>query len=312
MPKNLGEFIHDLIKKAGQSSDAEPIKNFFMSPQLLEMQVPEELVAALDNNLLSIKDATNNHPEIKKHYDRQVLDGLDKVIGEALADIPEDIKRAIFDERNSYKRIPLIVAKVKEAEAKKFEAIAKPDQDAILQQKEAYDKREAELTYKLRKREDEIEGIRKDADKRVTGIKIESKLQNMLGSYKTLYDDLPAEAKEAAIKSLVDTELLQNEAEFYFDDKGKFAMRKKDGTNFLGDNHQQIVPQSFIESILSRNKLLKVTTTDQNNPGDTTNQNGQQNPTRVGGGGATRNTTLKDLARQARQDFETSSSSSVM
>ncbi len=312
MSKKLGEFIHALLLKAGQSSDADPIKNFFAAPELMNIDVPDELALALDNNLLTVKDAQNNHPAIKKHYDAQALDAVDRMLGETLADIPEEEKRSIFEEKSTYKRIPLAFSKIKELEAKKFESSAKPDKDALNEIKQAYEKQVNDLAFKLRQRDEEIAGVRKDADKRVNQIHVGSELTGLLSGYKTIYDELPPAAKKNAIKALIDGELTNNEAEFYLDDKGNFDLRKKDGTSFLGDNHQAIKPQSFIESILSKNKLLKVTTNDPNQGDNTQQTNGQRNPDSSRGGGATKNHALQSLTKQAREDYQKSAANSIL
>lgn len=307
MSKKLGEFIHALLVKAGQNSDAEPIKQFFAHPELLNIDVPDELVTAIDNNLLSEAQAKENHPKIKVHYDKQVLDALDKKMDEWLTEqqVPEDVRKQIFEERSTYKRIPLLINKIKELEGKKFESSSAPDKEALQSAKEAYQKQLEELTYKLRKSVEENESIRKAADKRVADSIVKSKLTGLLSQYKTVYDDLSDDAKTAAIETLINKELMSNQAEFFLDEGENIDLRKKDSTTFIGSNHEPIKPKGFIESILSKNKLLKVSNTSDSERDDNQDHNGRTNPTRVDGNGKSqRNGALQDLVKQAEESLK--------
>lgn len=310
----LGEFIHALLVKGGGNSEAEALKNFFSISELNNIDVPEELSNAIDHNLLSLKDATNNHPEIKKHYDKQLFDTVDKIIGSTIEELPEDARQAVLGEKNTFKRIPLLATKIKEVEAKKFEAATTPDKAALQQQKEAWEKQVKDLTYEVRKSKEDIVGVKKEADARVQKIKVSSELRGLLNQYKTVYDELPPAAKAAAIESLINSELAQNAAEFVLDENEVFTLRKKDGTTYLSENHQEVKPQAFVESLLSKNKLLKVTKPNgQDSSDDNDNSsNGQQNSGNNGNQQSTRNHALKDLVRTSREALKNSGASSVM
>lgn len=316
MAIKLGEFLHNLIKKAGQNPDAEPIKNFFLFPSLAEIDVPDELVTALDNNLLSVADARNNHPDIKKFYDAQTLDQLDKVIASILTEVnDEEVKTSVLNERSTFKKVPILVAKIKELEAKKQAANSKPDKDAIQEQKNAYQKQLDQLTFDLKSVQKEKDKLKEDFDNKLTDIKRDSRIATMLSSYKTIYDDLDPEVKADTINAIMNRELQKHDAEFFFDEKSDLAIRKRDKTNLLGDNHQQIMPQAFIEQILSRHKLLKVTSTDQGQPDD--NANGFNAlagapATATGNGKPQRNPLLKELVKDAQTSLKDNASRPVM
>src|SRR5690606_17320347 len=96
-------------------------------------------------------------------------------------------------------------------------------------------------------------------ENQVKQIHIQSKVGALLSGYKTVFDDLEADAKNAAINSLLTKSLQDSDAEWTFDEKGSLSLIKKDGTNLFGDNHTVITPQSFIDKTLS--KILKVTNT---------------------------------------------------
>lgn len=250
MPKNLGDFLHGLLKKAGQNVEDKAITDF-LAGNVMTLEIPDDVAKAMDNNLLSVTDAKNNHPEIKAHYTKNALDGVDSVVMELVKDLPDEIKSEILGEKSSYKRVSLVTAKIKELESKKVGA-GKGDKDAL--QKEIDTLHQQLATEKQSK-----EQLKKDFDGNLLKYRVESELKARFGKYKTTFDELDPIVKDTTIKSLLDKELQDKDADFTFDDKGNFTLLKKDGSNFYGENHQQVEPQTFIEQLLSRHKLLVAT-----------------------------------------------------
>jgi len=133
-------------------------------------------------------------------------------------------------------------------------------------------------------------------------IKVQTKLNGLLSNYKTVYDDLPIEAKEAAISALLTKSLQDSDADFAFDEKGSLSLIKKDGTNLFGDNHTLVTPQSFIDKTLS--KILKVTEPPKagNSFTPAAPVNGSQNQP---------NTALSAALGESMQQYETASKSAI-
>lgn len=78
MPTPIGQVFNDLAIKAGIAVDNPALKSLLASPELANINVPEELTTGIDNGLLSIEAAKNNHPDIKKKYFADAYDGMDK------------------------------------------------------------------------------------------------------------------------------------------------------------------------------------------------------------------------------------------
>lgn len=290
MPKSLGDFLHDLFKKAGQDVNEAAIKEF-LSNTAMTMEIPDTVARGLDNNLLSVADAKNNHPDIKNHYTKSALDGIDKVIEDILKDMPEEVKAEVTGERSSYKRVSLIAAKIKELESKKAGA-GKGDKDVLQKQ---IDDLHKDLAAEKKAKDD----LKKEFDGNLLKYRVESEQKTRFARYKTIYDDLDQEIKNTSINSILNKELQDKDAVLTYDDKGNFTLLKKDGSNFYGDNHQQVTPDQFIEQLLSRHKLLITTP----KPGEKPPANSKQ-PDSGGGGKDTGNATLKTLASEARKAYE--------
>lgn len=301
MPKTVGQFIFDLAKKAGVKEDDEALKAFIQDKEFFDKAFPEALQTGIDNELISIKDAQNNHPVIKPYYTQQSLAPVDKLIETIVneSDFDDDTKALLTAKTNTHKRLGELITRLK---AQKKEALNKGDKDAIQKQVDDLHKVIADKDLQLQNKD-------KQYDSDLSKIKIEYKLDSLTGNYKTIYDDLEPEVKAISLKTIINKNLQDNKAVFAFDDKGNFTLLKEDGTNYYGDNHQQIEPKGFIEKILSQNKLLKVTDQTGNGQG---NNSGHKPPPQGGSGNNTRNATLSGMTQQILKDLDAANNVPIM
>lgn len=285
MPITAIDLVKKLMAKAGVTHDGE-----------LTADIPDEIAEKLDNGLLTIAAATNNHPEIRKVYTAQAYNGVDNELKKIMIkmDFPDDVIReitqaGISDERpngSTTKRVYALVKKIKELSDK----AAPADKEAAQKLSSQITELNQKLAAEIKKQTD----LKTDFEGQLKQVKIKQKLDVLTGSAKTMYDDLPAEAKEAAINALVTKALNDSEADFTFDDKGNLSLIKKDGSNLFGDNHTLVTPQSFIDKTLS--KILKVTDSTKSNTTTATAVTGaQQNQA---------NPSLKAALNESLQDYE--------
>lgn len=284
MPVSASDLVKKLLAKAGVTYDGD----------LAEL--PDEIATSLDNNLLTIAAATNNHPQVKKVYFAQAYNGLDAEI-ESLATefgLDETALTELKGEQSSTKRAVALARKIKELESKKVGADA--GKTSTLQTQIT------ELHAQLKTEQDKQKELKTTYEKQIKGIHIQSKLDNLLSSYKTVYDELPADAKQAAVNSLVSKALQDSDAEWTFDEKGNLSLIKKDGTNLFGDNHTQLTPASFIDKSLS--KILKVSE-------PPAAGNGNIQPSKVPGAQNSTNTALSAALAESRNNYEKATKQAV-
>lgn len=309
MAKSIGEFIFDLAKKAGIAETEPFMVAFAQDKELFTKNLSEDLEKGIDNKLISLADAKNNHPEIKGYYHKQVLDGMDSEITRILDELKDDeVKNQVLGEKNTYKRIGVLTGKIKELEGKKANAGKGGDKSKELQ--DEIDR----LNGELRNIKDSIPKIQQEADGKIVGFKKDYLLRSMLQQYKTTLDDLDSEVRATTLSTLINKELQENKAQFTFDEHDNFILLKADGSNYYGDDNKQVVPKAFIEKLLSRNKLLKVN--DQSNNGNGDNKNGQRQqqrpPDNANGGEPTKNHTLSSLVKESLKNIDQNASVSVM
>lgn len=283
------DLITNLLKKAGITHEA------------ITDEVPDDVATQLDNSLLTIQAATNNHPQVKKVYFAQAYNGLDAEIETLMNEyeLDETARTALKTETSSTKRAVALVKKIKELEAAK--AAQAVEKAGPLQQQIN------ELHEKLRVEKETLTNTRKEYDKKIRDIHIRSRQDALVSGYQTVYDDLPVEAKNAAINALIEKSLQENDAEFALDERGSFVINKKDGTNLFGDNHTQLTPQAFIDKSLS--KILRV------NGAATTPAagNNYQNPSAVTtqSGGATKNAALSAKIAESLNTYKQAAQQAV-
>jgi hypothetical protein len=251
---NVADFISAFALKAGIPKDNEELKGILSANDLSKIEMPEALFNSIDTSLLSLESAKNNHPALKGVYFAQALDGLDKELDKIREEhqLPDDVYEEIKKERSSFKKVNLLTAKIKELEGKKSSSTTKED-------KGAFQKQIDELTKALAEKETALTEVKNNSKKELSDFKKNIKLESLFGNYKTIFDDLPAETKALTIKNILLKELQDNDVDFILDEKESLDLLKKDGTAYLGPNHQRITTNAFIDSVLAKNKILKTT-----------------------------------------------------
>lgn len=257
------DFLKTLLSKAGANVDQDVIKNA-LAAMPADLEMSDDVATAIDNGLLSLSAAKNNHGDIKNHYTALALKGLDNELKSILEGekLPDEIISEINAETSSYKRVPLLVKKIKELEGKKAGA-SKTDKDE-------YQRQITELNNKLREQADKEQGIHAGYKDQIRDVKKNFHLNTLLSGYKTRFDDLGPDARNTVILSLINKHLATKGATLTVDENDQLILINKDGSTTFGDDHRQLTPKSFLDKVMSDEKLVIVN--DSNG-----SQGGQQN-----------------------------------
>ena len=194
---HIGELLNTLAIKAGIKADDPKLISLLSANGLRDIQVPDDLATQIDNSLLTVAAATNNHPAIKNVYFSQALNGLDAAIKEVLPELGfDDTNRAeIEGEKSSIKRAIVLAKKAAELAKAKAEAEAgkggKVD-DAKIQE---FNAKIVELNQKLAAEIQKQAEIKGQYESKILDMRTQQHLGTLMAGYKTVYDDLPAEAK---------------------------------------------------------------------------------------------------------------------
>lgn len=241
----LKDFLQAQARKAGLQITTE-------LDQVPDFDLADDLVRGIDTSMISIQEAKNNHPEIKNYYSKQSLDTVDKLLqryAEASPELLED--EELKSERSTYKRLELMFNKIQSLSDKKAGAGSAKQKDEIQKEIDS-------LHAKIRELNETRESEKQQHNQALLDFKRKTQLSQLLSGQKTIHDELPSDVKTAILETLLNKELQDNNARFDFDDSGRFILLKNDGTNYFGENHQQIMPDKFIEQTLAKHKQLKV------------------------------------------------------
>lgn len=296
----LKDFLTQLAKKAGFDVTTEAAKPFFDA--LPDTEVPDDIHKGIDNSLISLTEAKNNHGELKSHYTKQALDGVDKEILTLLEDfqVDEPTRAEILAEKSTYKRGPVLTRKIVELERKKLGMNSGKDKQEIQKQID-------ELQGQLKTAKEQLEAEKTNFSNQRLQDKINMKKNVLYSGMKTVHDELDPETRNTILDSQITKSLQDNGVKLAFDDQGNFTLLRNDGTNYFGENHQQVKPLQFIEQVLAKNKQLRVT--DSKGSNGATPQNGTQ-PAASSGNGAKEpqsQSSLIERNKLALQEFENAS-----
>lgn len=298
MATKLKDFVTKLAKKAGYDTASDGAKAFLES--LNDVEVPEDVEKGIDNSLISLTEAKNNFPELKNHYTKQALDGMDKEFMTLIEDfqLDEPTKAEILAEKSTYKRGPLLTRRIVELERKKAAATGGKDKATIQAEIDG-------LHAQLKETKDAYANAQKSFDNQRMQDRINNKKNVFFSGVKTIHDELDPETRFTILDSQIQKELQDRQAKFALDEQGNVVLMRNDGTNFFGENHQQVKPLQFIEQVLAKNKQLKVTDSSSGAPG-TKPQNGTQPAASSGNGtqNSQNQSAVINRNNQALQDYE--------
>lgn len=317
MAKKVIEFLKTLAVKAGANIEDEALKTALAAVNQ-DAELPDELVTAIDNGLLSVANAKNNHPEIKKHYFALAYNGLDKELEDFMEaeKLPDEVRAAIKAEQSSTKKAVLLTNKIKELTAAKGAAGNKDKEDLNTQI--------AALNKELRDIKDKEQGIHADYKKQLQNVKKSHVLGGMLASYKTVFDDWDSSTKDITLNAIISKNLAAKKAELTIDEAGNLLLIGTDGNSVFGTDHNILTPKAFLDQVMANEKILKVTDQGNNNSSNGSNgqhSNGQQrqqfnnhqnNGNSNGNGGGKKNPVLQQLIQESQQSLEEAAKTSVL
>ena len=244
----IGELINNLAQKAGIATDDAKLKSLLASPELATVNIDDTLVTSIENGLLSIDAAKNNHPDIKKKYFADAYDGMDKQLLQLVA--TDTFDQADLDEikaeKSTSKKQEMIISKLKAAKAQAKGA----DKDEINRQLSA-----AHEAARLAKAE--VETVKQGYEGKIKDIQLKAAVKAVFGNYKTIYDELPGDIRVATMEAIINKGLQDKNAELRTDEQGNLQLVSKDGSsNVFGANHVQLTPSSFLDQTFA--PILKV------------------------------------------------------
>jgi len=267
MPK-LNDFFKSLIEKSGLKADAPEVAAILSNAALGSIEIPDAVSNEMDRQLISIESAKNDHSSIKQHYFARAYNGVDKTVGETMdeLEVPDDIRKKVDAEKSSTRKTAILARELKTWLAKEQKSGDMSPEDLAKLRNGVN-----EANGKLEKKDQEIARLKERHANEIKKINLGNEMRSVLSKYKTKFDTLPQKAKEAAINAILDEELGKNEALIDQNDAGQPILKKKDGTNFHGENNVLMTLDKFVESAFVKNDVLLQNNSDRARGGDRQN-----------------------------------------
>ncbi len=248
----LGDLLNNIAGKAGKQND-KGIVDLLSKADLMNVEVQDDVANELVTQLMTADGAKNN-ADVKKHFFAQALNGIDSEINSLATELGVE-----FKSENTYDRIRLLSAKMKEAQTKQSGG-----------DKEQYETQIKDLNNKMAK-------LIEDHDKSVLDLQgkhndeiTDFMIQSMLSGKSYAMKDLPIEANVTTAKTLLSQELAKKGVKLVREN-GTLKLKQSGDTNldYYDEAHKAVSFEDFTNSVLAANKLLAVSAP-ASAPGNTT------------------------------------------
>ena len=245
MPVKIGTLLLSLAKKAGYDTSllAIPAEQF---------EIPDELVTALDGKLFT-EDAAKNNPVLKSYFFKQALDGVDNGMARLMDEfqLDEPLRNELLGIKSTYDRVPALVKKIQELEASKSGA-SKGDKAVLQDQINKLNEEKANL---VRDKESEINKMKAQFEDNFT----DSLVKNKISSANLATEQFGKEVMEEITYNKLIQELAANDAKaIQKNGMLKLVKASDEALDYYADN-KPVAFSEFLDSVLSKHKLIAVT-----------------------------------------------------
>lgn len=275
MAVKVGKFLEKIAKKAGQDTTAEVFKPLLE----LDADIPDEIAAAMDTNLLTIEGAKSNS-EVNKALRQSILGVADSKMDEILKEIKVIPGDDFMKEKNTYEKINLLSKMIYDAGQKKASAdnqagvheTLKKEKEAFAEKEKEFQKQFAEYQKQLKASQEAYEAKDKEYNSKLESNSINYDLyKKLLGKKFDLPEKMDADLKVQTALLSINNELEKRGLNIKRGEGRELGLYDKDGKPGYSDDHNLLKLDSFIDGVLAQNNLLKI-----NDSGSSQGQN--QNP----------------------------------
>ncbi len=266
MPKPLGTLINDLAIKAGAKADNQALKDLLANAELSKIVLPDDFVGTIESGLHTL-DSAEPHlkTKLKQKLFAEAYDGLDAELNRIMEEeqLDDETKQTLLGEKSSTKRAVLLTKKIKELETKKAGALKNTDKEKLAEEINLLKK---QLNDAGKEKTSEIEKLKSLHE----GELINAKIRASLASYNYALGDLDSEVKIDTAYNTLQKELSKEGVKIISDGGQLKLVKTADNTDHYDTkNNTKVDLKSFMDSSLSRNKLLKSTDSSDKDKSDT-------------------------------------------
>jgi hypothetical protein len=244
----FGTLLDKLAKKSG---GVDTSKQNFIDLLSSNLEIPDEIVEALDKGLMNI-DAAKNNPEVRKVMKAETLNGLDSKVLDILEEFGIETIDDIKNEKNSFEKVSKMVKVIKEDIEKKTKGAGKLDKDG-------YDKQVADLNKLLKEHKDLLANKEKEWNDTRESDHTTFDIQKLLmGKDYAFPKEMDADLKLQTAYAAVNKQLQGKGLKIIRNENKQPVIVDKENKPAYNDKHEALELASFIDGALAQNKLLRV------------------------------------------------------
>lgn len=243
------DFFTHFAEKAGIDTSEKSFTDFLKANESLE--IPDSFATEAQNKLMNEDDAKKSSV-IAGHFKSQTLSGVDTELERLLAELQldDESKGVIKAEKSTFKRVPLLIQKVKELEAKKAEA-GKGDKAELV-------KKINDLNAEILKIQADSQNLLKQKDEETQKNNYDWAFRYELGSRTYANDKVPKHVNTLTAYNVIQDALAAKKAKAVLDGN-KFKLVSAENPDLpFRENHKDISFEAFIDKTLGEAQLLKV------------------------------------------------------
>lgn len=237
----------NLAKKASYDTESPSFADLLSA----NLELPDDLVEALNSKLMTEESAKNN-PALKKHFRSSILDGVDKNVISLFDEFEfdEETRKEISSIENTYERIPALAKKIRDLEAQKG-ASGKSDKAQLQEQINRLNQEKAQL---IKQYDDQIKQIRQEAQTEITT----TLFRNSLSEVDLAEDQFDRETMLTLAEQRLNKELSAQGAKVINKNGVLTLVQASDeALDFYKDN-KLVSYRDFRDQVLSSAKIIKV------------------------------------------------------
>lgn len=271
MPVKVGKFLEKIAKKAGQDTSVEAFKTLLE----LDMDIPDEIAASLDKNLLNIEDA-KKHTDVNKALRQSILGAADLKMEEVLKEIKVQPDDTFINEHNTYEKIPMLAKMIYDAGQKKATAdnqvgvheTLKKEKEAFAAKEADYQKQFGDFQAKLKAAQDQFEAREKTYNDSLESNSINYDLyKKLLGKNYVLPEKMDPDLKVETALVTIKNELGKKGLSIKRGEGRELGLFDKEGNPGYSADHNLLKLDDFLDGVLAQNNLLKINDSDNKNSG---------------------------------------------
>lgn len=242
----LGSLLEKQFKKVGIEI-TDDLKKIIE----IDTDVPDDIATKMDKGLLTVEAAKSN-PDVIKVLRQNILGSADAKMDDLIAELGLQPGDDFLNEKSTYEKINKLTKLALDAGKKSSGAGSKQSADEFAKKEAEYNNQIKALKETLTAKESEFKTTREND---LTSFELKTILS---GKEYIFPKEMDTNLKLNTALGAIQTELGKKGLSIKRNEAGQLVILNKEGQPAYSDTNEALQPDTFIDSALAQNKLLKI------------------------------------------------------